>query len=260
MKWWRRWYFFWSRDSVGAAILFYTRLPWPPSWPVNFDRIARWITLMGLLLSLILLALDRGLQWLGMDNLLQSAIVVSLWLALTGGLHLDGVADTADGLAVTNPSKRLAVMQDSQTGAYGVMAIAVVLLLKTTALASLNSKGLASWALVMALGWGRWGQLLAIAFYPYLKEEGKGAMHKRNLKPGSDLLLATIIILLGGIGMGYALAIEPWLILGATGSSALIAWAVGRWFAQQFQGHTGDTYGAVVEWSEVLILLSLSLV
>lgn len=116
MEWWRRWYFLWGGDSVGAAILFYTRLPWPPSWPVNFDRIARWITLMGLLLSLILLALDRGLHWLGMDNLLQSAVVVSLWLALTGGLHLDGVADTADGLAVTNPSKRLAVMQDSYTG------------------------------------------------------------------------------------------------------------------------------------------------
>ena len=74
MEWWRRWYFLWGGDSVGAAILFYTRLPWPPSWPVNFDRIARWITLMGLLLSLILLAVAQGLQWLGMDNLLQSAI------------------------------------------------------------------------------------------------------------------------------------------------------------------------------------------
>ncbi|MBE9195679.1 adenosylcobinamide-GDP ribazoletransferase, partial [Synechocystis sp. LEGE 06083] len=46
MKWWRRWYFLWGGDSVGAAILFYTRLPWPRSWPVNFDRIARWSTLM----------------------------------------------------------------------------------------------------------------------------------------------------------------------------------------------------------------------
>ncbi|MBE9175927.1 adenosylcobinamide-GDP ribazoletransferase [Synechocystis salina LEGE 06155] len=260
MEWWRRWYFFWGGDSVGAAILFYTRLPWPRSWPVNFDRIARWITLMGLLLSLILLAVDQGLQWLAMDKLLQSAMVVSLWLALTGGLHLDGVADTADGLAVTNPSKRLAVMQDSQTGAYGVMAIAVVLLLKTTALASLNSKGLASWALVMALGWGRWGQLLAIALYPYLKADGKGAMHKRNLKLGSDLLLGTTIMLGGGTALGIILGIAPWLMGVGTGGGALIAWGVGRWFAKQLGGHTGDTYGAVVEWSEVLILLGLSLV
>ncbi|AIE74440.1 MULTISPECIES: adenosylcobinamide-GDP ribazoletransferase [unclassified Synechocystis] len=259
MKFWRRCYFLWGGDSVGGAVLFYTRLPWPPALPVNFARIARWITLMGLLLSLILLTVSQLLQWLGTGNFLQSAIVVSLWLGLTGGLHLDGVADTADGLAVTDPSKRLVVMQDSQTGAYGVMAIAMVMLLKTIALASFSDHDLASWALVMAMGWGRWGQLLAIAFYPYLRENGKGAMHKMNLQPGPDLLLGTGIILMGGTGVGYALAIDPWWILAGTGGSALIAWAVGRWFAWQLEGHTGDTYGAVVEWSEVLILVALSL-
>ena len=260
MEFWRRLYFFLRGDSLGAAILFYTRLPWPQTWPVNFERIARWITLMGLVLSMILLLMAAGLQWIGMGNLLQAGLLVTIWLGLTGGLHLDGVADSADGLAVTNPAKRLEVMQDSQTGAYGVMAIAVVLLLKTLALASFSSPWLKAWALVMALGWGRWGQLLAIAVYPYLKEMGKGAMHRRNLKLGPDLLLGTGIVLISSGIIGYLLGVDPWLVFGGMIGSALITWAVGWWFAQQFGGHTGDTYGAVVEWSEVFILLGLTLV
>ncbi len=260
MKFGRRWYFFCWADSWGAAILFYTRLPWPKGWPVNFDRIARWITLMGLILWAILWLIASCLQWLGMANLLQAGLLVTAWLGLTGGLHLDGVADSADGLAVTDRHRRLVVMQDSQMGAYGGMAIAVVLLLKTLALASFSSPSLATWALVMALGWGRWGQLLAIALYPYLKETGKGAMHRRSMKLAPDLLLGTGIIVIGSGIIGYGLGIVPWLMFGGTIGAALIAWAVGWWFAQQFGGHTGDTYGAVVEWSEVLILLGLTLV
>lgn len=254
------WYFFCGGESLGAAILFYTRLPWPKNWPVNFDRIARWITLVGIILGTILLLTAEILQWLGMGNLLQAGLLVTIWLGLTGGLHLDGVADSADGLAVTDPAKRLEVMQDSQTGAYGVMAIAVVLLLKTLALASFNSQSLRAWALIMALGWGRWGQLLAIAVYPYVKETGKGAMHRRNLKLGPDLLLGTGIILIASAIIGYLLGISPWLMVGGMAGSAVVTWAVGWWFAQQFGGHTGDIYGAVVEWSEVLILLGLTLV
>jgi len=247
-------------DRLGGAILFYSALPWPSAWPITFDRIARWISLVGLLLAGLLILLGTGLQALGMDVPLQAGFLVLSWMGLTGGLHLDGVADSADGLAVTDPEKRLAVMQDSQTGAYGVMAIAAVLLIKTVALISFDEAGsFRNWALILALVWGRWGQLGAIAVYPYLRATGKGALHRKSLKFPDDLIWGTAIAMVASGLTGYGFGIEPTQLLGGMVGSAAIAWGVGYWFAKQFGGHTGDTYGAVVEWSEVFILASLTL-
>jgi len=256
----KRLYRLWDGNRLGGAILFYSALPWPPTWPVSFDRIARWIPLVGLLLAGLLLGLGAVLTALGMKIALQAGCLVLSWLWLTGGLHLDGVADSADGLAVTDSQKRLAVMKDSQTGAFGVMAIAAVLLLKVLALISFQEAGaLRNWALVMALGWGRWGQLLAIAFYPYLRATGKGLIHRNSIQLPQDVLWGTAIAVVGSGLAGYGLGIDlPKFLAGILGSAA-IAWGMGYWFARQFGGHTGDTYGAVVEWSEAFILASLTL-
>ena len=257
---WKKLYRLCHGDRLGGAILFYSALPWPHAWPVSFDRIARWIPLIGLLLAGLLITLGTGLTALGMGIPLQAGFLVLSWLWLTGGLHLDGVADSADGLAVTDPQKRLAVMKDSQTGAFGAMAIAAVMLLKVLALISFQEAGAArNWALVMALGWGRWGQLLAIAFYPYLRETGKGLMHRNSIRLPQDLLWGTAIIVLGSGLTGYGFGIGTVNIVAGMISSAAIAWGVGYWFARRFGGHTRDTYGAVVEWSEALILASLTL-
>lgn len=245
--------------GIGGAILFYSVLPWPSTWAVHFDRIARWAPLVGLLLASLLSTLGLGLQVLGMNQQLQAGFLVVAWIGLTGGLHLDGVADSADGLAVTDPEKRLAVMRDSHTGAFGVMAIAAVILLKTLALISYGlTAPCRSWALIMALGWGRWGQLGAIAFYPYLRATGKGAIHHKSLQLPQDFLWGTLIVMVAS-GVGFPLGIDwPHLLVGMLGAAA-IATGVAYWFARQFGGHTGDTYGAVVEWSEALILASLTL-
>jgi adenosylcobinamide-GDP ribazoletransferase len=257
---WKRLYRLWDINSLGGAILFYSALPWPFAGSVSFDRIARWIPLVGLLLAGLLMGLGALLTALGMGIALQAGFLVLIWLWLTGGLHLDGVADSADGLAVPDSQRRLAVMKDSQTGAFGVMAIAAVLLLKVLGLISFQGgEPLRNWALVMALGWGRWGQLSAIAFYPYLRETGKGFMHRNSIRLPQDLLWGTAIVLLGSGLAGHGLGIDwPKILAGMLGSAA-IAWGVGYWFARQFGGHTGDTYGAVVEWSEALILASLTL-
>ena len=76
--------------------------------------------------------------------------------------------DTADGLSVTSSEKRLEVMRDSATGAFGAIAAIVILLLKTVAISEIS---LPLWLVLMfAAGWGRWGQVMAIALYPYLRE------------------------------------------------------------------------------------------
>jgi adenosylcobinamide-GDP ribazoletransferase len=178
-------------------------------------------------------------------------------VALTGGLHLDGASDTADGLAVTDRERRLTVMQDSTTGAFGAMAIAVILLLKTLALAELRDY---RWfCLILAAGWSRWGQVAAIAFYPYLKPTGKGARQRQNFQFPQDLLLGVSILLAYSGFFSYQHPQQSLVILGMTFGAAAIALLSGWWFARQLGGHTGDSYGAIVEWSEAFILCLLTL-
>ncbi|KZL51210.1 adenosylcobinamide-GDP ribazoletransferase [Nodularia spumigena CENA596] len=200
---------------------------------------------------------DLSMNYLGIPVLTRSALVVSLWMAITGGLHLDGVMDTADGLAVGNPEKRLEVMTDSATGAFGAMAAIALILLKTTALIDVGDH---RWLVLMAAcGWGRWGQQLAIACYPYLKPTGKGAFHKAAIRSSKDLLpgllllfiLSGLLILLDSQNLSFALSMIV--------SGSAIATLTGFWFHHKLGGHTGDTYGAVVEWTEALFLCVLTI-
>ncbi|MFM7576740.1 MAG: adenosylcobinamide-GDP ribazoletransferase, partial [Microcystaceae cyanobacterium] len=242
--------------SFWGAVLFYTMIPLPSFLPIALTRISRWCPLVGLGLGGLLALIDAGLAALGFTPWLRGGLLVALGAALTGGLHLDGVSDTADGLAVTDPAQRLAVMQDSRAGAYGAMAIALVLLLKALALGEMET--LRSFALPLALGWGRWGQVTAIAFYPYLKAEGKGAKHRREFCFPQDFLLGSLVLLLFSGLWGYGIPQQGLFILGSTLGSAAIAAGCSAWFAWRLGGHTGDSYGAVVEWSETLILCALT--
>lgn len=238
--------------SFLAAVTFYTIIPLPRNWQIEFQRIARWAPCIGLLLGGLLGLVDVTLQRLGLPVLTRSALVIACWLVLTGGLHLDGAMDVADGLAVGDSQRRLEVMKDSVTGAFGVMAAVIVLLLKTSALGDLESY---RWlGLMGAAGWGRWGQVAAIAFYPYLRPTGKGAFHKQFLCFPYDLLLGLFFLL--GFG-GFLCLLDPyrwWRGLGMTVAGCAIALLSGFWFYRQLGGHTGDTYGAIVEWTEALLL------
>ncbi|MGF1482266.1 MAG: adenosylcobinamide-GDP ribazoletransferase [Cyanophyceae cyanobacterium] len=237
--------------SLGGAVIFYTTIPIPSRF-ATLERVARWAPLVGLLIGSLLSLLDTMLNYLEMPLLTRSALVVAVWIALTGGLHLDGAIDTADGLAVRDPQKRIAVMQESVTGAFGVMAAAVLLLLKTAALGSIIDE---RWlGLTASAGWGRWGQVSAIAFYPYLKPTGKGAFHKQTFCLPADLLWGLVCM----VGLsGFYLLLKPnqWLLgLSITAAGLALSLLVNFWFGQQFKGHTGDTYGAIVEWTEALLL------
>ena len=166
--------------SFAAAIAFYTCIPIPTAWPLEFRRVALWAPFVGILLGGLLGLLDLGLQAIAVPVFTRSAILVVAAMGLTGGLHLDGAMDTADGLGVFDPERRLEVMADSRSGAFGVLAAIAIVLLKTVALTDLENH---RWFVLMAVaGWGRWGQLLAIARYPYLKPTGKGAFHNEAVQ------------------------------------------------------------------------------
>lgn len=240
---------------LATAIAFYTCLPIPQAWLSDFRLVSRLAPIVGLLIGGILSGLDAGLLYIGMPELTLSAVVAIAWVGLTGGLHLDGAMDTADGLAVQDPQRRLAVMADSATGAFGAMAAIALLLLKTAALHDVQQY---RWLLlILSAGWGRWAQQVAIVRYPYLKPTGKGAFHKAALRPMLDLL-PNLFILLGFCSLPLLLSPPLWSmsLLGLAGGA--IALLVPAWFHHKLGGHTGDTYGATVEWTEALFLVLLT--
>ena len=242
--------------SFLGAVTFYTIIPLPAAWSLQFERIARWAPLIGILLGGLLSLLDAVLALLGMPKLTRSVLIIAIWIALTGGLHLDGAIDTADGLAVLDKQRRLEVMKDSVTGAFGVMAAVVLLLLKTAALSDLHS---GRWLGLMAsAGWGRWGQVVAIAFYPYLKPIGKGAFHKQAICLPTDLLLGLFCLISLS---GFQIYLNPnqwWIGVAIAGFGCTVSTLVSCWLGHHLQGQTGDTYGAIVEWSEAFLLCLLT--
>lgn len=259
-----------------GAVVFYTQMPIPSIIPYQIYRIARFAPLVGVLIGMVLVLGDTLLGWLGIAYFSRAVLLVSLWVLLTGGLHLDGVMDTADGLAVQNPQQRLQVMQDSRTGAFGVLAAVLLIFLKVAALTDLSNLSnlsispsnslavplltslfsLKNFGLLLAPTWGRWGQVLAIALYPYLKPTGKGAFLKQELRLPADLFWGMACL---GILTGLQIwSMGHWLVvLGIFLGGAIISGLTGYWFDRQLGGHTGDTYGAVVEWTEAIFLIFL---
>ena len=240
---------------VNGAVLFYTCLPLPSHLPVKFGSISRVAPAVGLGIGGLLTSVD-WLLGLGLPQLLRSALVILGGVWLTGGLHLDGAMDTADGLAVQDDGRRLEVMADSQAGAFGVMVAIAILLLKITALAAISHH---RWfALLSAAAWGRWGQQWAIGSYPYLKPHGKGAFHKQAIPSRWQTLPWAL-----GLTAMTAVAVTPGWITWRLGVLALgigmgSACLVAAWLNRRLGGHTGDTYGAVVEWVETAVLVGLA--
>ncbi len=243
--------------NLAAAVIFYTVIPLPLIPDLNFQGVSRLSPIVGLIIAGILALWDAVLDYLGMPILTRSALVVGLGIVITGGLHLDGAMDTADGLAVADPERRLAVMTDSATGAFGAMAAITIILLKTTALADLSENRVLF--LFAANVWGRWGQQVAIAFYPYLKPTGKGAIHKQAF-PSPHHLFPGWFLLVGISALSWFLNphnLDLALVMLFAGSA--IAPLTAAWFNYKLGGHTGDTYGAVVEWTEAFFLCVMTL-
>jgi adenosylcobinamide-GDP ribazoletransferase len=185
------------------------------------------------------------------------ALVLAAGLALTGGLHMDGAMDTADGLAAGD--RLLEAMADSRVGASGAQALALLLLLRTAALASLGAA--APPALLWAAVWSRVAPLPAMARFPYLRAGGAGGdrggggggtagFHRRHWA-GLRVELRPTLLLMALLGVfSWRAGWSPALLAGA-----LPALLVPLWLGRRLGGHSGDSYGACVEWSEALGLL-----
>ncbi|MHC4197446.1 MAG: adenosylcobinamide-GDP ribazoletransferase [Planctomycetota bacterium] len=222
---------------------------------------------VGLLIGLILVFCYIPL-FLLFPGGLADALIIVVFIALTGALHLDGLADTADGIwGAWDAEKRLEIMKDSRTGTFGVVALLVVLGLKylsfngiedhvITAVTSLRAYSpvagfpaeKATVLLLMPVV-GRWAQTLAAGLYPYARDES-GTAHRLVVNTQvKDAAVATAITLF-----------FAGLLLGGTGLIIVAGLAVAV-FLQAFYinsrtgGLTGDTLGAINEITELSFLL-----
>ena len=237
----------WLADLAGAWV-FYSVLPLPPGLQPRFERIARFAPWVGAVIGALESLLWQLLGWAGAGLLAQVALVIALGLWISGGLHLDGAMDTADGLAA-GPQRCLEAMDDSRVGASGVQALVQVLLLRCGGLALLAAA--APWALLWAALWGRLAPLLAMQFFPYLREGGGTAsFHRRHWRGLGPELLPALLLL--GLLTGVSLWLPGWIGL-------LPALLVPWWFGRRLGGHSGDSYGACVEWTVSWSLLLMGL-
>ena len=175
-------------DRFWLALGFLTTLPVraTPYAPDGLGKAAAWFPLVGLLLGLLLAALHAAALWL-FGPLPAAVLLVAVWAGLTGGLHLDGLADCCDGLlAPVNRERRLEIMRDPRVGSFGVIGLVLALLAKTAAVYALSSAppvglwaGAGAWpgllpALLLAPPLARWWILVA-ARQPAARAGGRGS-------------------------------------------------------------------------------------
>lgn len=238
------------RCTFPLALTFLTIIPWPGVGAATAQELARalfWFPWIGFLLGLLYWITGRGLLAL-FPPAPAAGLLVLVTVILTRGLHLDGLADTADGLGGgRTPEQRLAIMKDSRLGAFGALGLILVLLLKFVFLeAGLTRHQEAVLPLFPLIS--RWGMVLLAAWSPYARPGGglgqpmvEGATWPRV---GGATVAA---ILLGFLAGGFAAL----LLLAIAALAVLLLRA---YFRRQLGGITGDVLGAANEILEVLIL------
>ena len=211
------------------------RLPRPVPAAV-FPNAVVWLPVIGGLLAEIV-----GLADLLLAPVLPATTVAAIDLALlaliTGGLHLDGLADAADGLLGDLPrERRLDVMREGGIGAFGAAALCLTLLVEYGALVSIAPHA-RPWALVVAALISRWGMGLMLGAFPYARTTGAGTPFRSGLR-ATHILGAAVVAL----GLALLIADRAGAILFAAGTA--VALAVGALATRRLGGCTGDVYGA----------------
>ncbi len=238
-------------DDFRLAISFLTVLPVGRDIQATPEMLGRSMGLfpaVGLMLGLGLCICN----WL-LDSLLPRAVLdcllILLLIAVTGALHLDGVADLIDGLAGgKDHQSTLEIMKDSRVGAIGVVGLVMVLLLKYLSLYHIPLEYKNAALIFMPVA-GRWMQLCLSCYSPYIRPEGGiGIAFVENvgqaefLRGTAALILTALVLFWGkGIFLVFLLGIATMLFL--------------RYFETRLGGITGDVLGAVTEMVEVLVLI-----
>jgi adenosylcobinamide-GDP ribazoletransferase len=232
------------------AIQFLTQIPVRLKQPYGEREVGAsllYYPLVGLLLGALLVWLHSLLH--GVPVLLHAALLLVAWVAMTGALHLDGLADSADAWlgGIGNRERTLAIMKDPYAGPAAVVAVVLVLLLKFSALAALMQCDNA-WALLWPLLLARSAVPLLFLTTPYVRPGGLGDALAKHA-PRRAMILVLLAVLLGILA---ALEMHGmWLVLGCLAAF----WLLRRMMMARLGGTTGDTAGAMIELLETAVLV-----
>ncbi len=203
---------------------------------------------VGLVLG-VLIMLAYWVSQAILPPLVSAALIVVTWAVLTGGLHLDGWADCCDALPATvTQERRLEILKDPRLGSFGGIGLALLLMCKFAAVASLpHASTTPISALILAPTLGRWAIVNVAAVFPLARPDGMAAHFRAGLSR-RELMWVTLTAALvcGALGWGGLVA-----FVGA----AVTAIALGRWATSRLGGVTGDVYGATCELVEVVVLV-----
>jgi adenosylcobinamide-GDP ribazoletransferase len=232
-----------------TAIQFLTIFPIPHYKP----KVEKWgeslsyFPLVGLVLGGILFGFHYGLSFIVPDAV-ESVLLITILVIMTGAHHIDGMVDTFDGVvAGKSREQRLAIMSDSKVGTFGIVSAVLLLTLKYVSLPSVPAM-LPALLLMPALS--RWTMVAALFFFPYAKNTGTGTPFKQGAR-WYRLVIATII------AMAISYLLLNWQGLVVMAALLLIVSGIALYFRSLFGGLTGDNYGAINELAEVLVLLLL---
>lgn len=237
---------------LACAIQFLTRLPVPQLKAFETDwltRSARYFPLagqvVGALAALVLVAASQ--VW---PPWIAALLAVGSGLLVTGALHEDGLADSADGLfGGRTPEVRVAIMKDSRIGAFGVLALGMVLGLKVAGLAALPPTT-AAVALVAAHGFGRAAAAVTMWATPYAP-----AGRPTRWTPSAAGVRGWEAVVAVGLSLWPLVLMEPSAAIAAVLGGAMASAAGARLAQRRLGGHTGDVLGAVEQLGEVGFLL-----
>jgi adenosylcobinamide-GDP ribazoletransferase len=243
------------------ALRFMTIIPLPYKQDENMTDVARSLALFPLIGGLIgLLLWATGLlSGLLFSSLTTGFVVMIVSMIITGGLHLDGLSDLADGLGGSrNRERRLEIMKDSRIGAFGALTLIGFLLLKGLFMGELIGGGQVLWLILPPL-WARFFGVLVIKTFPTARPDGMGDFFQKNARP-VDLVVAALLALT--ITWAVTLPSLPWeipflLLLVYLFLVVFVMMIPAMIINKILNGLTGDCYGALIEGTELASLLSL---
>ncbi|MCE9672253.1 adenosylcobinamide-GDP ribazoletransferase [Myxococcus stipitatus] len=240
-----------------AGIAFLSRIPVPGA--ASFDaadvgRSTLCFPVVGALLALVLVGVRHAVHPL-LPATVAAFLLLGVLALLTGALHLDGLADMADGFGGGRTKEDvLRIMRDHVIGAYGGVALLFVVGLKVSALAALLARGQADAALLVALVLGRWASVPLGWLLPYARRSGGLGMAITDHVGRVEVLGATLV------AVGVAVGLMGWKGGVALGAVAVVSALQGWWCMKRIDGITGDTLGANTEVCEALVfVLTLAL-
>lgn len=249
-------------EELKQAAIFLTRLParlagLDTSQAPDFRHGARVFPVIGALVGLaggIVLVVTA---WIGIPGFVAAALAVATTMFITGGLHEDGLADTADSFGGATTDKKLAIMDDSRVGTYGALALILSVLLRIGCLAAIAAGGPLRAALVLIAAEAVSRAALVRLWHDLPAARASGLAHDTGPPDQNAMLIALAIAAVIAIVLGIP-AVGFWPVILAGALAALASYAAIRVTASALGGRTGDTLGACQQLAVTAFLIGAS--